>query len=147
LANIIIVLLFPIAIFIRLPISLRYLYTVVGKKCNPNPNRKLTEMSRTGNLLLLISSLIWRCFGYAIYVVLNATYSRIMYLIIILTIEINNDNNKNDIIWLILSLFFFSQSQISLRYLYTRKTKISEKSKRRTMIIFAKIYLLNICLQ
>ena len=40
-----------------------------------------------------------------------------MYLIIILTIEINNnnnnnnnDNNKNDIVWLILSLFF-SQSQ------------------------------------
>ena len=31
-----------------------------------------------------------------------------MYLIIILTIEINNDNNKNDIVWLILSLFFFS---------------------------------------
>ena len=26
-----------------------------------------------------------------------------MYLIIILTIEINNDNNKNDIVWLILS--------------------------------------------
>jgi hypothetical protein len=42
-----------------------------------------------------------------------------MYLIIILTIEINNDNNKNDIVWL---------------------TKISEKSKRRTMIIFAKIH-------
>ena len=34
---------------------------VVGKKCNPN--RKLTEMSRTGNLLLLISSLILRCFS------------------------------------------------------------------------------------
>jgi hypothetical protein len=34
-----------------------------------------------------------------------------MYLIIILTIEINNDNNKNDIVWLTLSLFFFSQSQ------------------------------------
>ena len=34
-----------------------------------------------------------------------------MYLIIILTIEINNDNNKNDIVWLILSLFFFSQLQ------------------------------------
>ena len=33
-------------------------------------------------------------------VVLNATYSGIMYLIIILTIEINNDNNKNDIVWL-----------------------------------------------
>jgi hypothetical protein len=35
-----------------------------------------------------------------------------MYLIIILTIEINNNNNnnKNDIVWLILSLFF-SQSQ------------------------------------
>jgi hypothetical protein len=47
----------------------------------------------------------------AIYVVLNATNSRIMYLIMILTIEINNDNNKNDIVWLILSLFFFSQSQ------------------------------------
>jgi hypothetical protein len=46
-----------------------------------------------------------------------------MYFIIILTIEINNDNNKNDIVWLI-----------------TRKTKISEKSKRRTMIIFAKIH-------
>jgi hypothetical protein len=29
-----------------------------------------------------------------IYVVSNATYSRIMYFIIILTIEINNDNNK-----------------------------------------------------
>jgi hypothetical protein len=25
-------------------------------------------------------------------------------------LEINNDNNKNDIVWLILSLFFFSQS-------------------------------------
>ena len=36
---------------------------VVGKKCNPNPNRKLMEMSRTGNLLLLISSLILRCFS------------------------------------------------------------------------------------
>jgi hypothetical protein len=36
---------------------------VIGKKCNPNPNRKLTEMSRTGNLLLLISSLILRCFS------------------------------------------------------------------------------------
>jgi hypothetical protein len=36
---------------------------VVGKKCNPNPNRKLMEMSRTGNLLLLISSLILRCFA------------------------------------------------------------------------------------
>ena len=38
---------------------------MVGKKCNPNPNpnRKLTEMSRTGNLLLLISSLILRCFS------------------------------------------------------------------------------------
>jgi hypothetical protein len=34
---------------------------VVGKKCNPN--RKLAEMSRTGNLLLLISSLILRCFS------------------------------------------------------------------------------------
>jgi hypothetical protein len=34
-----------------------------------------------------------------------------MYLIIILTIEINNNNNKNDIVWLILSLFFFSQSR------------------------------------
>ena len=36
-----------------------------------------------------------------------------MYLIIILTIEINNNNNnnnKNDIVWLILSLFF-SKSQ------------------------------------
>ena len=37
-----------------------------------------------------------------------------MYLITILTIEINNNNNnnnnKNDIVWLILSLFF-SQSQ------------------------------------
>ena len=34
-----------------------------------------------------------------------------MYLIIILTIEINNNNNdKNDIVWLILSLFF-PQSQ------------------------------------
>jgi membrane-bound acyltransferase YfiQ involved in biofilm formation len=44
-------------------------------------------------------------------IVLNATYSRIMYLIHILTIEINNNNNKNDIVWLILSLFF-SQSQI-----------------------------------
>jgi hypothetical protein len=48
--------------------------------------------------------------GSTIYVVLNATYSRIMYLIIILTIEINNDNNKNDIIWQILSLFFFCQN-------------------------------------
>ena len=38
-------------------------YLVVGKKCNPNPNRKLTEMSRTGNILLLISSLILRCFS------------------------------------------------------------------------------------
>jgi hypothetical protein len=28
-----------------------------------------------------------------------------MYFIIILTIEINNDNNKNDIVWLILSYF------------------------------------------
>ena len=36
-------------------------YWVVGKKCNPN--RKLTEMSRTGNLLLLLSSLILRCFA------------------------------------------------------------------------------------
>jgi hypothetical protein len=34
-----------------------------------------------------------------------------MYFIIILTIEINNDNNKNDIVWQILSLFFFSQSR------------------------------------
>ena len=37
--------------------------TVVGKKCDPNSNRKLTEMSRTGNLLLLISSFILRCFA------------------------------------------------------------------------------------
>jgi hypothetical protein len=42
---------------------------VVGKKCNPN--RKLTEMSRTGNLLLLISSLILRCF--------SKTFSFIVY--------------------------------------------------------------------
>jgi hypothetical protein len=35
-------------------------FKVIGKKCNPN--RKFTEMSRTGNLLLLISSLILRCF-------------------------------------------------------------------------------------
>jgi hypothetical protein len=40
-----------------------------------------------------------------------------MYLIHILTIEINNNNNNNK-----------------------KKTKISEKSKRRTMIIFAQIY-------
>jgi hypothetical protein len=43
--------------FANLPIP-----TVVGKKCNPNPSRTLTEMSRTGNLLLLISSLILGCF-------------------------------------------------------------------------------------
>jgi hypothetical protein len=41
---------------------------VVDKKCNPN--RKLTEMSRTGNLLLLIS-LILRCF--------SKTFSFIVY--------------------------------------------------------------------
>jgi hypothetical protein len=48
-------------------------FPVVGKKCNqnPNPNRKMTEMSRTGNLLLLISSLILRCF--------SKTFSFIVY--------------------------------------------------------------------
>ena len=52
---------------------------VVGKKCNPNPNpnRKLTEMSRTGNLLLLISSLILRCF--------SKTFSFIVYFYILET--------------------------------------------------------------
>ena len=48
---------------------------VVGKKCNPN--RKLTEMSRTGNLLLLISSLILRCFA--------KTFSFIVYFYILET--------------------------------------------------------------
>jgi hypothetical protein len=39
---------------VRTYYSQLYTLTVVGKKCNPNPNpnRKLTEMSRTGNLLL-----------------------------------------------------------------------------------------------
>ena len=52
---------------------------VVGKKCNPNPNpnRKLTEMSRTGNLLLLISPLILRCFA--------KTFSFIVYFYILET--------------------------------------------------------------
>ena len=50
---------------------------VVGKKCNPNPNWKLTEMSRTGNLLLLISSLILRCF--------SKTFSFIVYFYILET--------------------------------------------------------------
>ena len=53
------------------------LFPVVGKKCNPNPNRKLTEMSRTRNLLLLISSLILRCFA--------KTFSFIVYFYILET--------------------------------------------------------------
>ena len=48
---------------------------IVGKKWNPN--RKLTEMSRTGNLLLLISSLILRCF--------SETFSFIVYFYILET--------------------------------------------------------------
>ena len=63
--------------------------------------------------------------GSAIYVVLNATYSRIMYLIIILTIEINNNNNnKNDIVWLIISLFFFSQSAAMCRWTWRKEVII-----------------------
>ena len=47
-----------------------------------------------------------------------------MYLIIILTIEINNDNNKNDIVWLILSLFFFSQSAAMCRSTWRKEVII-----------------------
>ena len=54
-----------------------FCFVVVGKKCNPNPNRKLTEMSRTGNLLLLISSLILRSF--------SKTFSFIVYFYILET--------------------------------------------------------------
>ena len=47
-----------------------------------------------------------------------------MYFIIILTIEINNDNNKNDIVWLILSLFFFSQSAAMCRSTWRKEVII-----------------------
>ena len=84
---------------------------VVGKKCNPNPNRKLTEkynkmskyiqkvercsflisksvkcVTRTGNLLLLISSLILPCFA--------KTFSFIVYFYILETHIIIRCRNK-----------------------------------------------------
>ena len=56
-------------------VNIEEYFGVVGKKCNPN--RKLTEMSRTGNLLLLTSPLILRCFA--------KTFSFIVYFYILET--------------------------------------------------------------